>query len=60
MKFKTQKDKQGAMMISAVVLAFLVVIGYKLMHPPGPPLEADGCVSPVVRNTVVIWTTAKL
>jgi hypothetical protein len=54
MKFKTQKDKQGAMMISAVVLAFLVVIGYKLMHPPGPPLEADGCVSPVVRNTVVI------
>lgn len=54
MKFKTQKDKHGAMMIAGVVLALLGVIGFKLMHPPAPPLEADGCTSPIVRNTVII------
>jgi hypothetical protein len=50
----TTKDKHGVMMISGVVAVLLAFVVFKVANPPPPPAGADGCVGPVVRNTVVI------
>jgi hypothetical protein len=50
----TTKDKQGVLMIGGVAALLLAFVIFKIARPPAPPAAADGCVGPVMRNTVII------
>jgi hypothetical protein len=52
---KPDKDRQGIILIVAIIACVLAVFGFRAMHNSKPqPREEDNCIEPVVANTVIL------